>query len=674
MVTHGVGSQIYRPDIDGLRAIAVLSVVGFHAFPGWVKGGFVGVDVFFVISGFLISTLLFVSLEKNTFSFFEFYGRRIKRIFPALLIVLLSCCIFGWFALFPEEFRELGKHIAAGSGFISNIVLWSEAGYFDATAETKPLLHLWSLGIEEQFYIVWPLLLWVAWKKKFNLLFITLIILVISFFFNMKGMTKDLVATFYSPQTRFWELLSGSLLAWFAIYKQGEPLKVINKFNAMPFTIKSNLLINARSLLGFILIIYSICRISKELPFPGTWALLPIVGSILIISAGSQAWVNREILSNRVLVWFGMISFPLYLWHWPLLTYARIMENENPTKDIRIAAVLIAICLSWLTYRFIEKPVRFHRTLDKLKTPLLTFLMITMFVVGLLIYKSNGFMYRLKQMSPVSKLMRDPLPAVKDFDCSKSKYTKNFKKFSFDGGCKLSKESAPEIMFIGDSHAAHYRNAVWKQFASKSVLMIVQTSCLPFSGDHFLHDDCKSKYNEISSFLEKTPSIKKVYLSGYWSYLMTGGFYQEENWRNAKPVSSEQATNFKENGKKFLSKILKTKKDVIFLKDIPDLNFNINTCFAEGARPLSLPHTSKLREECWIDFDAYRKRVEKHDMVIDELLASFPQIKVYNPRALFCKNNKCMARDDMYPYYFNSDHLNFYAANMVIKDMISKFQ
>jgi peptidoglycan/LPS O-acetylase OafA/YrhL len=210
----------YRPDIDGLRAFAVLAVVAFHAFPNWIRGGFIGVDVFFVISGYLISTIIFENLDKGTFSFTEFYARRIKRIFPALLLVLIACFTFGWFTLLADAYKQLGKHIAAGAGFISNFTLWDEAGYFDNSTETKPLLHLWSLGIEEQFYIVWPLLIWFAWKRKFNLLTITIVVAIASFILNIKGIQHDLVATFYSPQTRFWELLSGSLLAWVTLYKK----------------------------------------------------------------------------------------------------------------------------------------------------------------------------------------------------------------------------------------------------------------------------------------------------------------------------------------------------------------------------------------------------------------------------------------------------------------------
>lgn len=197
----------YRPDIDGLRAVAILSVVGFHAFPATIRAGFVGVDIFFVISGFLISTIIYGNLERNTFSFVEFYSRRIRRIFPALLIVLIASFVFGWFALLGDEYKQLGKHIAAGAGLVSNFVLRSEGGYFDTAAEAKPLLHLWSLGIEEQFYIVWPLLIWAAWKTRFNFLTITVSLALISFALNLRWVHKDAIIAFYSPQSRFWELL-----------------------------------------------------------------------------------------------------------------------------------------------------------------------------------------------------------------------------------------------------------------------------------------------------------------------------------------------------------------------------------------------------------------------------------------------------------------------------------
>ena len=271
----------YRADIDGLRALAVLSVVCFHAFPYWLKGGFIGVDIFFVISGFLISTIIFENLDKGTFSFSEFYARRINRIFPALILVLIACFAFGWFALLADEYKQLGKHIAAGAGFVSNFVFWNESGYFDNAAETKPLLHLWTLGIEEQFYIVWPLLLWSAWKRKFNLLSLTLVITTLSFALNIKGLHSDAVATFYSPQTRFWELLIGSTLAYVTLYKPNllatKKQKLNTYLNAIIYAPSSqsndNTLRNIQAIIGATLIGIGLLLITKERHFPGTWAL-----------------------------------------------------------------------------------------------------------------------------------------------------------------------------------------------------------------------------------------------------------------------------------------------------------------------------------------------------------------------------------------------------------------
>jgi peptidoglycan/LPS O-acetylase OafA/YrhL len=383
----------YRPDIDGLRAVAVLSVVTFHAFPALMKGGFIGVDVFFVISGFLISTIIFQGLDGGNFSFSEFYARRIRRIFPALVLVLLASLAFGWLVLIPEELNQLGKHIAAGVGFVSNFVLWRESGYFDNSAETKPLLHLWSLGIEEQFYIVWPLVLWLAWKRKFNLLTLTAVVALISFGLNAKGIEKDSVATFYSPQTRFWELMSGSVLAWFTLYKKSAHEAYITGIDARLTRIlyregveaDGKALSNVLSCFGCLLLLYGFFEISKGLNFPGKWAAIPVLGAVLVILAGPKAWLNRNVLSSKPLVWFGLISFPLYLWHWPLLSFVRIIRNETPRPGARIAAVLASVLLAWLTVKFLERPIRLGHHKVKLKLAALCGSMVAVGIVGVLV-------------------------------------------------------------------------------------------------------------------------------------------------------------------------------------------------------------------------------------------------------------------------------------------------
>lgn len=311
----------YRADIDGLRAIAVLAVVGFHAFPGRFKGGFIGVDIFFIISGFLISSILFSNLENDRFSFVEFYANRIKRIFPALIVVLSACFAFGWFVMFPDEYQQLGKHITAGSAFVSNFGFWQESGYFDTTSELKPLLHLWSLGIEEQFYIVWPLLLWLLWKKRFNLLILAVLITLVSFVYSVRTVLQDPVAAFYSPLSRCWELMIGSILAYQNLH---QPLWIegiaqratsfLGGNGLMRASKGSNTLKDVMAFCGMALIVWGFLFITKEKPFPGSWALFPALGTYLIVAAGPQAYFNRTILSRRLLVWVGLISYPLYLW------------------------------------------------------------------------------------------------------------------------------------------------------------------------------------------------------------------------------------------------------------------------------------------------------------------------------------------------------------------------
>lgn len=250
----------YRPDIDGLRALAVILVVAFHAFPEWIPGGFIGVDIFFVISGFLISSILIEGLESNTFSFFNFYSRRILRIFPALLLVLSCALLLGWFNLFADEFSLLGKHIYASTLFFQNFNLLSEVGYFDEAVITKPLLNLWSLGIEEQFYLIWPFLLWLGYKL--NIRPITLIVLlgISSFVLSIVMTFNDPRLAFFSPITRFWELLVGASLAYWK-------------------SLNPNLSLRYPSIFGLGLILVGIFVISDISRFPGFLAALPVMGT-----------------------------------------------------------------------------------------------------------------------------------------------------------------------------------------------------------------------------------------------------------------------------------------------------------------------------------------------------------------------------------------------------------
>ncbi len=371
------GKSDYRPDIDGLRAIAVLAVVVFHAFPSLAHGGFVGVDIFFVISGYLISKHIWEELGTGTFSIRTFYARRVRRIFPALSVVLLACMAMGWLILTPGEYEQLGKHIVAGAAFMSNIIFWKESGYFDNAAETKPLLHLWSLGIEEQFYIVWPLFLAFFWRYTRHFGWALLAVLAVSLSYSVVVVRHDAVADFYSPLTQFWELALGAGLAYMA-------------------ALKPAISVASRSFISFIglgLILGAVFTMDPGYAFPGAWALLPTLGAACLIYAGADAGLNRQVLSHRLLVWVGLISYPLYLWHWPLLSFARIMESGRPAVEVRLWLVAASFVLAWLTYKFLERPVRARPR----SRNIVLMLCLTMFLLGaagLIVKKLDGFKSR----------------------------------------------------------------------------------------------------------------------------------------------------------------------------------------------------------------------------------------------------------------------------------------
>ncbi|CAA2108108.1 acyltransferase family protein [Variovorax paradoxus] len=493
----------YRPDIDGLRAIAVGSVLVYHAFPSLLPGGFIGVDIFFVISGFLITTILRQSLAAGDFTYRDFYARRIRRIFPALVLVLLATLAFGWYVLLPGEFSQLGKQTTGGAAFFANLVFLGEAGYFDATAETKPLLHLWSLGIEEQFYIFWPLLLGLAWRKRWPILRVTLAVAIVSFLVNVLTVQPHRAAAFYSPLSRAWELMAGGLLA-------------VMRLQPAPASSDSRpMLKHAQSIAGVALIVLGLFVTRSTKAFPGWWALLPVLGAVSCIAAGPNGVLNKYVLSNRVMVWIGLISYPLYLWHWPLLSYARIVAGGEPSLPVRIAMVVAAIVLAWATYRFLERFVKLHLSQGMLRG--LAGGGAALALAGVLVCLGT----------PLPRNDSQALQAVADAT-REDNYYDGFEEAALGGQFVYRAGSGKHnVLLIGDSHVEQYAPRALELIRAqpakaRTAYFATKGSCPPIPGLFSSADTSCDERRAAVLDLALKPEVDTVVIGACWSCYFTG--------------------------------------------------------------------------------------------------------------------------------------------------------
>jgi len=639
----------YRPDIDGLRAIAVLAVVGFHAFPDAVPGGFAGVDVFFVVSGFLITGLILSDLGQGRFSIAGFYARRIRRIFPALILVLAAAWVAGWFLLLPDEYRQLGKHVAAGAGFVSNFVLWGEAGYFDELAAIKPLLHLWSLGIEEQFYIAWPLLLWLGWKRRAALLPATLLIGAASFGVNLATVGGDSVAAFYSPLSRFFELSAGSALA---------VLNFQGRAGSRPR--------DGAAIAGVLLVAAGLALLDRNRLFPGGWALLPVGGTFLIILAGPQAWLNRTLLSRRELVWLGLISYPLYLWHWPLLAFARIVEREEPAPAMRAAMVLGSVVLAWLTYALVEKPVRLA-PLRRERIAVLCALMLALGIAGFAVYRSGGVPSRSIGESARHIQAQAEWRYWSSPDC-----------VALHGAEPCQASSAhPRYMILGDSHANHLFPGIAQ--AEPPFDVVQAGTCPPLEGvrlhvqkNQDKHPCAGTDFVELNKrILERNPTIKTVILAALWRNALTGELVNARErgiWGGLKlvPASGDAAGRTgRDLTLEGLSRTIESLRArglrVVLVRDTPDIGAElVEYC---KLTPRFNPRDCAMPRREYLD---YRRQ---EDEFLRDLLKKFPDLAVFDPIDSFCDQDRCYLMRDGVLLFRDNHHLSVNGSKHLARDL-----
>lgn len=630
----------YRPDIDGLRALAVVPVVLFHAFPSLIPGGFVGVDIFFVISGFLISSIIFKSVDRGSFSFVDFYMKRANRIFPTLSLVLTACLVFGWFCLYSDEYMQLGKHTAAGSGFVANIILLMETGYFDTASETKVLLHLWSLGIEEQFYLLWPVLILIFKETKKTILLVLLAVIALSFISNIYYINVDPSVTYYSPLTRFWELAFGALLAYKGFHyssSHNNARKIHNFISAV----------------GFALIVFSIFFVTEK-GFPGWKAALPVAGAFLIIASGPDAIINKLILSQKPLVFIGLISYPLYLWHWPILTFLRIVNTGNVSVSVMWLAVAASFALATITYYAWERPLRF--SCNKRRTAFfLTCSVAGIGIVGYLIFASGGVTSRTAVHEAKDRNSQFGYKALTyNNDICKNRYpfpeSKDYKWFF----CAMNKNTKPEILLLGTSFANHhYYGFIDSPVLNRKAILSIG-ACDPASPDSSSRGDnhpCAldrpgAQRELIQGIISREKSIKFVIIDG----LTTAPTY-------------EYATRLKE----YVGYIIKNGATPIIFYPHAYPDFDTKACFS---RPLSHPVKS-----CHLGPKYYHNNVygsggigltKMFKMIKDE----YPQTKLFNQNDVYCNKDGCDSVINGMPMFSDGRHYSKFGSDLVTNDFV----
>lgn len=638
MVNHAFS---YRPEIDGLRAVAVLSVLIFHAFPEWLPGGFVGVDVFFVISGYLITAILHRELASERYSTAEFYRRRIDRLFPALLVMLGAVYAFGWFTLFADEFMQLGKQMAGGAGFVANIVLFSETGYFNESSATKPLLHLWSLGIEEQFYLVFPIILYAAFKLRAKPILVVSVLLAASFLLNLHSIKTDVERTFYLPQYRHWELLAGSILA--LLLAHGNPL------SRMPVAS------SALSVIGLALIGYSIWSFNEKMAFPGWYAAAPVIGTFLVIAAASGAWINRRILGSKPMVAVGLISFPLYLWHWPLLSIAQIINGGVPSVEVRWGLLIASFVLAILTYQVIEKPLKRVKSWPK-KTLPMAGAMAVLCIAGVITLNLNGIQFRanIKVSQEVSNQLTGSLWAYSNNDYCKARFNLEESKDYKWWFCMLTRDEEPDVLLLGNSYANHLYPGIANSSKLKNLNVLSIGACDPTTGS--IHSEipgtghpCSGNWPEnqrafIHGIIKNTPKLQHVIISG---------------------VSVEPKPWYTKLMKDRIATIEASGKSVIIFGPHVLLKNNIKGCFA---RPLKKP-----MEDCETDLAEVTKIRESFGAFSAEIKKTHPNVKFFDPNSLICDDRKCSSVRKGLPIYRDQfKHLSVFAS-MELGDIFAEW-
>jgi len=626
-----VNQSAYRADIDGLRAVAVLAVIVFHAFPRVLPGGFCGVDVFFVISGYLISLIIFRGLQAGTFRFSDFYARRVRRLFPALLVLMVLCLLAGYVMLLPTEFEELGKTTAAGTIFVQNIVFSKETGYFATNSDLVPLLHLWSLAVEEQFYILFPPLLVLLWRKRTTLPLVLGVLMLGSLAWGVHAAATDQTGSFYLTHLRAWEFLAGTGLAW------------AHNRNMRGGTLKRGSWLAAG---GAALLLASFLLIDSRSPYPGWRAAFPVFGTVMLIAAGPTNFVARALLCRRPVVWIGLISYPLYLFHWPIFSFAHIVKGGPLSTRFTLSAIVLSFALAAATYHFVERKWRCAQWLWTV--PLLVAAFALTGAAGLAIW--HGKIAPQTDRPEIAKVVaalrerppRSPVPGAR----GKLR-------------CIAVGSQQAVTLFVGDSFSSQYLPRVTKVLqdtdsSSRGALMLHEGGVAPIP--ELSNSNGRNNAELISSLhklLETRQEIDRVVISACWPY------YFEERQRyavDALPLSTAEGRQAAlDNLRELLRELKQRGKQVSLILDPPwDKRLAPQQFLKRTFSGVEPGQPPSLRYGDFLSRGAYPVRQLRNEI---KEIARSEDVEVVDPAEYLVVDGLCVAADENGPIRYDSSHL-----------------
>lgn len=633
--TPGVGARHdhlidYRSDVEGLRAVAVLSVVAYHLDGGWLPGGFVGVDIFFVISGYLITALLLRRISMQRYSIANFYAARVRRIFPALFVVLAASTGACYLALPPQDALEFGRTLRSTALFYSNIEFSRQTGYFDGAAELKPLLHTWSLAVEEQFYLLFPPLLAVAATRLRPMLQAVLVgCAVLSLALSVHWAAKYPTLGFYSSFSRAHELLIG---AWIAA--------------ASPH-IARPALCHGLSLVGVALLAGPLLLYSSQIPFPGAYALLPCLGAALLIVTGSgHRTLAARALSLPPMRFVGAISYSLYLWHWPVIVFSRHALQREPALVEKGLLFALMIALAALSWRFVERPARSTRLPVRSILALGGAAMLVTVAVSASVEVSRGFDHRFDQRS------KDYFAAARDFNPRRSEcHASDATPLEYAASCVFGAEgqaARPVIAVWADSHGAELAPALGAALTldHMPVAEITYSSCPPTIG--FAPPKiagCVKHNNRTLQAIASDSGIHAVVLVAHY------GFY-----------ATHDAAGLLSGLENSIRSLRVAGKQVVVVAPVPTYDYPVPQ--ALGMRALWKPgeeQHGKLRSQ----------HEHKYALVLNGLRAMQSRIDftIYDPADFLCATGTCMTTISGQSLYFDSHHLSMTGAAYLSREM-----